>query len=114
MGRFWAARVPLTGALYHFQQLQLKSAIWKLLGDEPVDQAFSICMIWLSVEVAIIALGFVEGGIRMLIAKTPRGIKASIVAGAIDGLSAEEIEAIVEKKRKAQQEKAAKENAKEG
>ena len=50
----------------------------------------------------------------MLIAKTPRGFKASIVAGAIDGLSMEYLEAIIEKELKARQEKAAKANAKEG
>ncbi|MYC32358.1 MAG: hypothetical protein F4X64_04200 [Chloroflexi bacterium] len=107
-GGFWSARVLLTDALYYLQQLQVKLAISDLLGSDPVDQAFSVCMMWLTVEVIAIATNFVSGGIRMLIAKTPRGFKASIVAGAIDGLSLEELEAIIEKERKARQEKEAK------
>lgn len=111
---FWAARVLLTDALYNFQQSQIKLAIVDLLGDDPVDQAFSICMLWLSVEVAIITLGLLQGGIRVLIAKTPRGFKASIVAGAIEGLSTEDLEAIIEKERKAQREKDAKAKGEKG
>ena len=71
-------------------------------------------MVWLTVEVAAIVADFTSGGIKMLIAKTPRGLKASIVAGAIEGLSAEDIEAIVAEKRKAQQEKDAKAKGEKG
>ena len=110
----WAARLLLTDALTYVNPVDVKSLLTELLGVGPFDQGFSICMVWLSVEVAFITLGFVQGGIRMLIAKTPRGFKASIVAGAIDGLSMEDLEAIIEKELKARQEKAAKANAKEG
>ena len=105
---FWAARILLTDALGYLGQFRLKSGISELLGDGPVDQAFGICMIWLSVEVAVILIDFVSGGVRMLIAKTPRGLKASIVAGAIEGLSLEDLQAIIEEERKARQEKDAK------
>ena len=111
---FWAARIGLTDALQHFNVGEWKSTLHSLLGESAFDQGFSLCMAWLTIEVTIIAVGFAEGGIRMLIAKTPRGLKASIVEGAIAGLSPEDLEAIAAKKRKAQQEKAAKENAKEG
>lgn len=44
----------------------------------------------------------------MLIAKTPKGFKASIIEGLTEGFTPEELEAIAAKKRQAQQEKAAK------
>ena len=105
---FWAARLLLTDALIYVNPLAPKAALSELLGAGPFDQGFSICMVWLTVEVAAIVADFTSGGIKMLIAKTPRGLKASIVAGAIEGLSAEDIEAIVAEKRKAQREKDAK------
>ena len=105
---FWAARVLLTDALYHFQQLHLKAAILKLVGDEPVDQAFSVCMLWLSVEVAIITKDSVEAGVEMLIAKTPVGLKRRILRGLTEGLSPEELEAMAAKIRKERAEKDAK------
>ena len=49
---FWAARILLTDAPVHFNALELKAAFAALLGTEPVDQAFSICMVWLTGEVA--------------------------------------------------------------
>ena len=103
-----------SAALYYFQQLRLKSALAESLGDEPVDQTFSICMLWLSVEVAVIGIDFLSGGTRMLIAKTPTGLKASILDGLTEGFTPEELEAIAAKIRKAQQEKAAKKTGKEG
>ena len=109
---FWAVRIALTDALYYFQRLSIKSALTELLGDQPVDQAFSICMVWLSVEVAVIGMAFLSGGIRMLIAKTPKGLKASILAGLTEGFTPEELEATAAKMRKARQEKANKENGK--
>jgi hypothetical protein len=71
-------------------------------------------MLWLSAEVAVIAIDFLSGGIRMLIAKTPKGLKASILDGLTEGFTPEELEAIAAKIRKAQQEKAAKKTGKEG
>ncbi len=50
----------------------------------------------------------------MLIAKTPKGLKASILDGLTEGFTPEELEAIAAKIRKAQQEKAAKKTGKEG
>ena len=46
----------------------------------------------------------------MFFAKTPRGLKESIVQGAIDGLTLEQLEAIVDKKRKELLAKEAKRN----
>ena len=83
-----------------------------MLGEEAVGQAFSICMVWLTIEVVVIAFSLISGGIRMLIAKTPKGLKASILEGLTEGFTPEELEAIAAKMRKARQEKAAKENGK--
>ena len=105
---FWAARILLTDALFHIQQLRLKLAISESLGDGSVDQAFSICMIWLSVEVAIITKDSVEAGVQMLIAKTPVGLKRRILQGLTEGLSPEELEAMAAKIRKERAEKDAK------
>ncbi len=69
---FWCARVLLTDALAHFNQGQWKTALLELLGENPFDQGFSICMAWLTVEVAVIAKNFLITGVLMLIAKTPR------------------------------------------
>ena len=105
---FWAARILLTDALFYIQQLRLKLAILESLGDGSVDQAFSICMIWLSVEVAIITKDSVEAGVQMLIAKTPVGLKRRILQGLTEGLSPEELEAMAAKIRKERAEKDAK------
>ena len=110
---FWAARILLTDAMTHISPLDAKLLLSELVGSGPVDQAFSICMVWLTVEVVIITLDFVLGGIRMLIAKTPRGLKSAILEGLTDGLSPEELEAIAAKIRHTRQEKAAKKNGKE-
>ena len=109
---FWAARILLTDAMMHISPLDAKLLLSELVGSGPVDQAFSICIVWLTVEVVIITLDFVLGGIRMLIAKTPRGLKSAILEGLTDGLSPEELEAIAAKIRQARQEKAAKKNGK--
>ena len=102
---FWATRILLTDALFYFQQFRLKLAIAESLGNDPVDQAFSICMIWLSVEVAIITKDSLEAGVQMLIAKTPVGLKRRILRGLAEGLSPEELEAMAAKIRKARAEK---------
>ena len=109
---FWAARVLLNDALTHISPLDTKLLLSELLGSGPVDQAFSICMIWLSVEVAVIIFSMVSGGIKMLIAKTPKGLKSSVLEGLTEGFTPEELEAIAAKMRKARQEKAAKKNGK--
>ena len=105
---FWAARALLTDALGYFEQFRLKSGVIELLGDEPVDQAFSVCMIWLSVEVATISWGLLKKGGNMLFAKTTPSLRQQVA----ETLTIEELEAVIEKKRKAQQEKAAKKNSK--
>ena len=107
---FWAARVLLTDAMMHISPLDAKLLSSELLGAGPVDQAFSICMIWLTVEVAIIAADVVSRGTRMLFAKTPKSLKASILDGLTEGFTPEELEAIAAKKRQARQEKADKKN----
>ena len=111
---FWAARVLLTDAPYYFQQPSVKSALRELIGEKPVDQAFSVCMVWLSVEVTVIIKDTVEAGAEMLIAKTPMGLKRRILRGLTEGLSVEELEAMVESIRKTRQEKDGKKNGKEG
>ena len=50
----------------------------------------------------------------MLFAKTPKGLRASVIEGLTEGFTPEELEAIAARKRKAQQEKAAKRNGKKG
>lgn len=102
---FWAARVLLTDVLYNFQQLRIKSAVVELLGDEPVDQAFSVCMIWLTVEVSIIGWTILKRGIRMLIAKTTPSLKQQIIEELIKDMSSEEIEAVLERKREKERRK---------
>ena len=109
---FWAARVLLTDAMMHVSPLDAKLLSSELLGPGPVDQAFSICMIWLTVEVAIITKDTIEAGVQMLIAKTPVGLKRRILQGLTEGLSPEELEAIAAKIRQARQEKTAKKNGK--
>ena len=107
---FWAARVLLTDAVNYFQQLRVKLAVAELLGEDAVEQAFSICMVWLSVEVAAITWATLKRGGEMLIAKTTPGFRYQVAAS----LSLEELEAIVEKKRKAQQDKETKAKGKKG
>ena len=109
---FWAARVLLTDAMMHISPLDAKLLLPELPGPGPVDQASSICMVWLTVEVAIITKDTIEAGVQMLIAKTPVGLKRRILQGLTEGLSPEELEAIAAKIRQARQEKTAKKNGK--
>ena len=102
---FWAARVLLTDALGYFEQFRLKSGVIELLGDEPVDQAFSVCMIWLSVEVATIVWVSLKKGVRMLIAKTTPSLKQQIIEELIENMSTEELEAVLERKREKERRK---------
>ena len=69
---FWAARALLTDAITHISPLNAKLLVLELLGSGPVDQAFGICMIWLTVEVAVVFWGMLNTGATMLIAKTPK------------------------------------------
>ena len=99
---FWAARALLTDALPYFNQGDWKSALLELIGENPFDQGFSICMAWLTVEVAIITGNAIKTGVFMLIAKSAKPA-AEIVA---ENLSIERLEAILEKKRRQQQARA--------
>ena len=103
---FWAARILLTDALGHLGQFRLKSGISELLGDGPVDQAFGICMIWLSVEVAILTWATVKRGGSMLIAKTTPSFKKQLIEALTQDMTLEQLEALVEKKRMKEEAKA--------
>ncbi len=67
---FWAARILLTDAPRHFGAAEWQPALRELIGKNAFDQAFSICMIWLTVEVAVILWNYLKMGVSMLIAKT--------------------------------------------
>ena len=69
-GTFWCARALLTDAAQYFNQGDWKSALLELIGENPFDQGFSICMAWLTVEVAVILWNYLKAGVLMLIAKT--------------------------------------------
>ena len=89
---FWAARFLLTDALPHLYALRLKSLASELLGEGPFDQAFSICMMWLTIEVVVIAWHVLKGAI-MLIAKTSRkSFRQELVETLIDSLPLENLE----------------------
>lgn len=111
---FWAGRVLLTDALVHFNPLDVRAVFSELLGREPVDQAFSICMIWLGVEVAVIVWSALKTGGRMLIAKTTPSFKKQLLEALTQDMTPEELEAIAARMRKAREEKAAKRNGKQG
>ena len=61
---FWAARVLLTDALTLLNALQVKPALLELLGQNAFDQGFSICMAWLTVEVAVIVRDIIGRGYK--------------------------------------------------
>ena len=50
----------------------------------------------------------------MLIAKTPKSLKSSVLEGLTDGFTPEELEAIAAKMRKARQERETRKNGKAG
>ena len=76
---FWCARILLTDALPYINGGQLRAALLELLGENAFDQGFSICMAWLTVEVAVIVWNFHQSwGRSMLIAK----IDAKPISGA--------------------------------
>ena len=71
---FWATRTLLTDAIPHLNQGAWQPALLELLGENPFDQGFSICMAWLTVEVAVILWNYLKTGVFMLIAKTGKPI----------------------------------------
>ena len=95
---FWAARVLLTDALALLNALQLKPALLELLGQNAFDQGFSICMAWLTVEVAVIVRDIIGRGIQMLIAKTP----ISWTDRVLRGLPLERLKAEIERREKSE------------
>ena len=107
---FWAARVLLTDTLTHISPLDAKLLSSELLGSGPVDQAFSICMIWLSVEVAVVIWGMLNTGVTMLIAKTPKPFWEELLRR----LPLEVLKAEVERREKSETERPDKANGKKG
>ena len=95
---FWAARVLLTDALALLNPLQVKPALLELLGQNAFDQGFSICMVWLAVEVAVIVRDTIGRGIQMLIAKTPISWTDRILRG----FPLERLKAEVERREKSE------------
>ena len=95
---FWAARVLLTDAMMHISPLDAKLLLSELVGPGPVDQAFSICMVWLTVEVAVIARIIIGTGVEMLIAKTPKSWTEHILRG----LPLERLKAEVERRERSE------------
>ena len=112
---FWAARILLTDAMMHISPLDAKLLLSELAGSGPVDQAFSVCMIWLTVEVAVIVWSVLKTGGKMLIAKTTPSFKQQLIAELIKDMSSNELEAVLERKReKERQKNEAKANKKQG
>ena len=88
---FWCARFLLTDALLYIGAGQLRPALLQLLGENAFDQAFSIGMVWLTVEVAIIIWGTLKTVTIMLIAKKSKPLVHILV----DNLSDEDLEYVV-------------------
>ena len=101
---FWCARVLLTDALPYFNQGNWKSALLELIGENPFDQGFSICMAWLTIEVAIIVWNSLKRSIFMLIAKTSKkSFRQELMETLVNSLPLENLEnvdAILAKRRK--------------
>ena len=95
---FWGARVLLTDALALLNSMQVKPALLELLGQNAFDQGFSICMAWLTVEVAVIVRDTIGKGVQMLIAKTPISWTDRILRG----LPLERLKAEVERREKSE------------
>ena len=92
---FWCARILLTDALPHINGGQLRAALLELLGENAFDQGFSICMAWLTLEVAVIVWNFLKMGATMLIAKTTKPFLEQLA----ERVPLERLEEIVERKR---------------
>jgi len=93
---FWCARILLTDALPYINGGQLRAALLELLGENAFDQGFSICMAWLTLEVAVIVWNFLKMGVTMLIAKTTKPFLEQLA----ERVPLERLEEIVERKRK--------------
>ena len=87
---FWCARFLLTDALLYISAGQLRPALLQLLGENAFDQAFSIGMVWLTVEVAIIIWNTLKTVAIMLIAKKGKPLLHVFV----DNLSDENLEIV--------------------
>ena len=108
---FWAARVLLTDVLALLNPFQAKSVLLELIGQNAFDQGFSICMIWLTVEVAAISWTTLKTGANMLIAKTTPSLRQQVA----ETLTIEQLEAVLERKReKERRKKEAKANGNKG
>ena len=92
---FWCARILLTDALPYINGGQLRAALLELLGENAFDQGFSICMAWLTLEVAVIVWNFLKMGVTMLIAKTTKPFLEQLA----ERVPLERLEEIVERKR---------------
>ena len=92
---FWCARIFLTDAPLYIGAGQVRPALRELLGENPFDQGFSICMAWLTVEVAVILGNLLITGVTMLIAKKGKPFWVQVA----ERLSIEDLEAILELKR---------------
>ena len=92
---FWCARILLTDALPYISGGQLRAALLELLGENAFDQGFSICMAWLTLEVAVIVWNFLKMGATMLIAKTTKPFLEQLA----ERVPLERLEEIVERKR---------------
>ena len=92
---FWCARIFLTDATLYITTGQLRPALLELLGETAFDQGFSICMAWLTVEVAIILWTLLKRGLFMLIAKRSKPFWVQVA----ERLSVADLEAILEIKR---------------
>lgn len=93
---FWCARIFLTDAPFYITTWQLRPALLELLGENAFDQGFSICMAWLTVEVVVTLVNLLLTGVTMLIAKTSKPLRVQVA----ELLSIEDLEAILEKKRR--------------
>lgn len=92
---FWCARIFLTDAPLYITTGQLRPALLELLGENAFDQGFSICMAWLTVEVAIILGNLLLTGGSVLIAKTAKPLRVQVA----ETLTTADLEAIMEKRR---------------
>ena len=85
-------------------------ALLELLGENSFDQGFTICMAWLTIEVAAIIWDILKMGATMLIAKSPRSLTQSILRG----LPTEALKAEIEKRESDDAGKTDKGNGKKG
>ena len=91
---FWCARIFLTDATLYITTGQLRLTLLELLGKNAFDQGFSICMAWLTVEVAVTLVNLLLMGVSVLIAKTGKPLRVQMA----ETLTTTDLEAILEKK----------------